>query len=99
MSPPKHALSTEPAPIAPGPEVAAPPRPPRFPAFDGLRAIAAVTETRYGKWLRRAAGGQLGVSAIDGGPLDIAAGSIAATNGQVHREFLAVLGTVQIAKP
>ena len=43
VSPPKHALSTEPAPIAPGPEAAVAPRPPRFPAFDGLRAIAAVT--------------------------------------------------------
>ena len=29
--------------IGSGPEVAAPRRPPRFPAFDGLRAIAAVT--------------------------------------------------------
>jgi peptidoglycan/LPS O-acetylase OafA/YrhL len=29
--------------IAPGPEAPAPRRPPRFPAFDGLRAIAAIT--------------------------------------------------------
>jgi ABC-type dipeptide/oligopeptide/nickel transport system permease component len=33
------------------------------------RAIAVVTETRYGKWLKRAAGGQLGVSAVDGEPI------------------------------
>ena len=34
-----------------------------FVALDGAeRAIAMVTETRYGKWLRRAASGQLGVS-------------------------------------
>src|SRR5580692_8201663 len=29
--------------IEPGPEAPAPRRPPRFPAFDGLRAIAAIT--------------------------------------------------------
>jgi ABC-type dipeptide/oligopeptide/nickel transport system permease component len=41
-----------------------------FLALDGAeRAIAAVTETRYGKWLRRAASGELGVSAIDGEPI------------------------------
>jgi ABC-type dipeptide/oligopeptide/nickel transport system permease component len=41
-----------------------------FVALDGAdRAIAFVTETRYGKWLKRAAGGQLGVSAIDGEPI------------------------------
>ena len=41
-----------------------------FLALDGAeKAIAAVTETRYGKWLRRAAGGRLGVSAIDGEPI------------------------------
>jgi ABC-type dipeptide/oligopeptide/nickel transport system permease component len=33
------------------------------------RALALVSETRYGKWLRRAAGGQLGVSAVDGEPI------------------------------
>lgn len=33
----------EPPVIEPGPEAAAPRRPPRFPAFDGLRAIAAIT--------------------------------------------------------
>ncbi len=33
------------------------------------RAIAMVTETRYGKWLERAAGGQLGVSVVDGEPI------------------------------
>ncbi len=33
------------------------------------RAIAVVTETRYGKWLRRATSGRLGVSAIDGEPV------------------------------
>jgi peptidoglycan/LPS O-acetylase OafA/YrhL len=43
MSHPKHAAPRKPAAIAPGPEVAAPRRPPRFPAFDGLRAIAAIT--------------------------------------------------------
>jgi ABC-type dipeptide/oligopeptide/nickel transport system permease component len=38
--------------------------------LDGAdRAIAVVTETRYGKWLRRAASGELGVSAIDGEPI------------------------------
>ena len=41
-----------------------------FVAIDGAeRAVAVVTETRYGKWLRRAAGGELGVSATDGEPL------------------------------
>jgi peptide/nickel transport system permease protein len=38
--------------------------------LDGAdRAVAVVTETRYGKWLRRAASGELGVSAIDGEPI------------------------------
>ena len=38
--------------------------------LDGAdRAIAVVTETRYGKWLRRAVSGELGVSAIDGEPI------------------------------
>lgn len=41
-----------------------------FVALDGPeRAVAMVTETRYGKWLRRAASGELGVSAIDGEPI------------------------------
>lgn len=41
-----------------------------FVALDGAeRAIAMVTETRYGKWLKRAASGQLGVSVIDGEPI------------------------------
>jgi len=41
-----------------------------FVAIDGAdRAVAVVTETRYGKWLRRAAGGELGVSATDGEPI------------------------------
>jgi ABC-type dipeptide/oligopeptide/nickel transport system permease component len=41
-----------------------------FAVLDGAdRAVAFVTETRYGKWLRRAAGGQLGVSAVDGEPI------------------------------
>jgi peptide/nickel transport system permease protein len=41
-----------------------------FVALDGAdRAIAVVTETRYGKWLRRAASGELGLSAIDGAPI------------------------------
>jgi peptidoglycan/LPS O-acetylase OafA/YrhL len=35
--------AAEPAVIEPGPEAPAPRRPPRFPAFDGLRAIAAIT--------------------------------------------------------
>ena len=43
MSHPKHAASGEPEVIAPGPESAVVRRPPRFPAFDGLRAIAAIT--------------------------------------------------------
>jgi ABC-type dipeptide/oligopeptide/nickel transport system permease component len=33
------------------------------------RAIAVVTDTRYGKWLRRIGSGELGVSAIDGEPV------------------------------
>jgi peptide/nickel transport system permease protein len=33
------------------------------------RVIAVVTETRYGKWLKRATSGRLGVSAIDGEPV------------------------------
>jgi peptide/nickel transport system permease protein len=41
-----------------------------FVALTGAeRAIAMVTETRYGKWLERAAGGQLGVSLVDGEPI------------------------------
>jgi ABC-type dipeptide/oligopeptide/nickel transport system permease component len=41
-----------------------------FVPLDGAdRAIAVVTETRYGKWLRRAASGELGLSAIDGEPI------------------------------
>jgi ABC-type dipeptide/oligopeptide/nickel transport system permease component len=39
-------------------------------SLDGAsRAIAVVTETRYGKWLRRAASGELGISAVDGEPI------------------------------
>jgi ABC-type dipeptide/oligopeptide/nickel transport system permease component len=33
------------------------------------RAVAMLTDTRYGKWLRRIASGELGVSAIDGEPI------------------------------
>jgi peptide/nickel transport system permease protein len=41
-----------------------------FTSLDGAeRGIAMITETRYGRWLARAAGGQLGVSAIDGEPI------------------------------
>ena len=41
-----------------------------FMPLDGAdRMIAVVTETRYGKWLRRAASGELGLSAIDGAPI------------------------------
>jgi len=41
-----------------------------FVAIDGAdRAAAVVTETRYGKWLRRTAAGELGVSAADGEPI------------------------------
>jgi len=41
-----------------------------FVVLDGAdRAIAVVTETRYGKWLRRAGSGELGMSAIDGTPI------------------------------
>jgi peptide/nickel transport system permease protein len=41
-----------------------------FVALDGAdRALAVLTETRYGKWLWRAASGQLGVSVIDGEPI------------------------------
>lgn len=41
-----------------------------FVALDGAaRVLAMVTETRYGKWLKRAASGQLGVSVIDGEPI------------------------------
>jgi ABC-type dipeptide/oligopeptide/nickel transport system permease component len=43
---------------------------PEFLVLDGAaRAIAVVTETRYGKWLKRAASGELGVSAMDGEPV------------------------------
>jgi peptide/nickel transport system permease protein len=43
---------------------------PDYMALDGAeRAIAAVTETRYGKWLRRAASGELGISVVDGEPI------------------------------
>jgi peptide/nickel transport system permease protein len=41
-----------------------------FQPLDGAdRAMAVLTETRYGKWLRRVASGELGVSAIDGEPI------------------------------
>jgi peptide/nickel transport system permease protein len=41
-----------------------------FIALDGAdRILAMLTETRYGKWLKRAASGQLGVSVIDGEPI------------------------------
>jgi ABC-type dipeptide/oligopeptide/nickel transport system permease component len=41
-----------------------------FVPIDGAnRAVAVVTETRYGKWLRRAVTGELGVSAQDGEPI------------------------------
>jgi ABC-type dipeptide/oligopeptide/nickel transport system permease component len=41
-----------------------------FVPLDGAdRAIAMLTETRYGKWLGRAVFGELGVSAIDGEPI------------------------------
>jgi peptide/nickel transport system permease protein len=41
-----------------------------FVALDGAdRAIAMVTETRYGKWLRRGASGELGLSLVDGEPI------------------------------
>jgi peptide/nickel transport system permease protein len=41
-----------------------------FVSLDGAaRVIAVVTETRYGKWLKRAASGELGVSAMDGEPI------------------------------
>ena len=33
------------------------------------RPFAVITETRYGKWLKRAASGELGVSATDGEPI------------------------------
>lgn len=38
--------------------------------LDGIsRAIAFLTETRYGKWLERARSGELGVSVVDGEPI------------------------------
>jgi ABC-type dipeptide/oligopeptide/nickel transport system permease component len=43
---------------------------PDFVALTGAeRVIAMVTETRYGKWVERAAGGELGISAVDGEPI------------------------------
>jgi ABC-type dipeptide/oligopeptide/nickel transport system permease component len=42
-----------------------------FVVLDGARRIVAiVSETRYGKWLRRASSGQLGLSVIDGEPIE-----------------------------
>ncbi|MDP8999203.1 MAG: ABC transporter permease [Myxococcota bacterium] len=42
-----------------------------FVALDAVdRSIAFVTDTRYGKWLERARSGELGVSVIDGEPID-----------------------------
>jgi peptide/nickel transport system permease protein len=41
-----------------------------FVVLDGAsRAIAVVTETRYGKWLKRIVSGELGVSLVDGEPI------------------------------
>jgi peptide/nickel transport system permease protein len=41
-----------------------------FVPLDGAsRAIAFVTDTRYGKWLERARSGELGISVIDGEPI------------------------------
>lgn len=41
-----------------------------FVSFDAVgRAVAFVTETRFGKWLERARSGELGVSVIDGEPI------------------------------
>ena len=41
-----------------------------FVVLDGVsRAIAFLTETRYGKWLERAGSGELGVSVVDGEPI------------------------------
>ncbi len=41
-----------------------------YAAIDGLeRTIAVVTDTRYGKWLARAASGELGISVVDGEPI------------------------------
>jgi len=41
-----------------------------FGALNGAdRVLAVITETRYGRWLKRLASGQLGVSAIDGEPI------------------------------
>lgn len=48
-----------------------------------------------GALLIEEAGGR--VTAIGGGPFDIAAGSIAASNGRLHAEFLGALGTVSEA--
>lgn len=39
------------------------------PLRGAARAIAMVTESRYGKWVERAARGQLGLSAVDGEPI------------------------------
>jgi ABC-type dipeptide/oligopeptide/nickel transport system permease component len=41
-----------------------------FVAIEGAdRALGFATETRYGKWLKRAVSGELGVSAMDGEPI------------------------------
>jgi ABC-type dipeptide/oligopeptide/nickel transport system permease component len=41
-----------------------------FVEIDGLeRALAGVTDTRFGKWLRRLTSGELGMSAADGEPI------------------------------
>jgi ABC-type dipeptide/oligopeptide/nickel transport system permease component len=41
-----------------------------FVEIDGIeRSVAVVTNTRFGRWLRRIASGELGVSAIDGEPI------------------------------
>jgi ABC-type dipeptide/oligopeptide/nickel transport system permease component len=41
-----------------------------FVPLDGAeRAVAFVTETRFGKWLERARSGELGVSVVDGEPI------------------------------
>jgi len=68
-----------------------------FIVLDGARRIGAVvSETRYGKWLRRATSGQLGLSAIDGEPIEAKLASRAPITALICALALLVSWTVAV---